>query len=177
LLQYNKQTLEEMKMKKSRSVKKTTKSKKSSLKLSRAALVILLGGLAAIAVAVISLAGVGSSSGVAAAANPKLTQVIQKRYKATRPIVVDKQTGQLRMPTGQELNEVVESLATLTKRSTEGLQQTSAASGGITIDLDGGFGGVMLARPNADGTWETKCVFTIEEGAEFLGLAEDNSPL
>jgi len=33
----------------------------------------------------------------------------------------------------------------------------------------------MLARPNADGTWETKCVFTLEEGAEFLGLVEDDS--
>jgi len=31
----------------------------------------------------------------------------------------------------------------------------------------------MLARPNEDGTWETRCVFTVEEGAAFLGLVED----
>jgi hypothetical protein len=28
----------------------------------------------------------------------------------------------------------------------------------------------MLARPRADGSIETRCVFTFEEGAEFLGL-------
>jgi hypothetical protein len=40
------------------------------------------------------------------------------------------------------------------------------------VDLGGGFGGVMLARPAADGSWETLCVFTFEEGAAFLGLVE-----
>jgi len=33
----------------------------------------------------------------------------------------------------------------------------------------------MLARPADDGTFETRCVFTFEEGAEFLGLVEDDS--
>jgi hypothetical protein len=168
--------LEDIKMKKSRSVKKPTKSKKNSVHLSRTVLAVLLGVIAAISVVVISLASAGSSAGVAASTNPKRAQAIQKRYKATRPIVVDQQTGQLRMPTKKEINEVVESLATLANRSSEGLQQTSLADGAITVDLDGGFGGVMLARPNGDGTWETMCVFTIEEGAAFLGLVEDNSP-
>ena len=136
---------------------------------------ILLGVIAAISVVVLTLAGAGSSNGVAASTNPTLTPATQKRFKATRPIVVDRQTGQLRMPTKQEIDEVVGNLATLAKRPTEGLQQTSAANGGIAVDLDGGYGGIMLARPNSDGTWETKCVFTFEEGAEFLGLLEENS--
>jgi hypothetical protein len=33
---------------------------------------------------------------------------------------------------------------------------------------------VMLARPNADGTWETRCVFTMDEGLRFLGLVEQS---
>ena len=41
------------------------------------------------------------------------------------------------------------------------------------LDLAGGFAGVLLARPTGDGKWETRCVFTVEEGAEFLGLVED----
>ena len=45
----------------------------------------------------------------------------------------------------------------------------------MTVDLDGGFGGILLARPNDDGTWETRCVFTLEEGAEFLGLVVDDA--
>ena len=162
-------------MKRSRSVKNPTKFKKNSIRLSRTASMILLGVIAAISVVVISLASVGSSTGVAASTNSKLAQEIQKRYKATRPIVIDQKTGLLRMPTKKEIDEAIKSLSTLAKRSPEGLQQMSLANGATAVDLDGGFGGVMLARPNDDGTWETKCVFTIEEGTAFLGLVEDNS--
>lgn len=97
----------------------------------------------------------------------------QRRYKATRRIVVDRQTGEVRMPTTEEVTQMVDSLTTLTKRNPDGLQQTALPNGTITVDLDGGFAGVMLARANEDGTIETKCVFTFEEGAEFLGLVED----
>ena len=161
-------------MKKSFYVKKRAEFKKNSAPLSKRASLILLG-VVVISGFAISLVGVGSSKGVTASSNPSLIQVTQKRYKATRAIVVDKQTGQLRMPTKQEIDESVLSLATLAKRSDEGLKQTATANGAVAVDLDGGFGGVVLARPNGDGTWETKCVFTFEEGAEFLGLVEDNS--
>ena len=97
----------------------------------------------------------------------------QRRYKATRRIVVDRQTGEVRMPTAEEVTQMVDSLTTLTKRNPDGLQQAALPNGTITVDLDGGFAGVMLARANEDGTIETKCVFTFEEGAEFLGLVED----
>ena len=162
-------------MKRSRSMKKPAKFKKNSTHVSRATLVILLGVITAIAALVISLASGGSSNGVAASTNPKPTPVVQKRYKATRPIVVDQQTGQLRMPTRQEIDETVASLATLAKRPTEGLRQSALSNGATAVDLDGGYGGVVLARPKGDGTWETKCVFTIEEGAAFLGFVEDKS--
>ena len=162
-------------MKNSRSVKKTAKFEKNSARVSRAMLVILLGVITAISALVISLVGGGSSNGVVASTNPKPTPVIQKRYKATRPIVVDQQTGELRMPTRQEIDQAVASLATLAKRQPEGLRQSALSSGAISVDLDGGYGGVMLARPKGDGTWETKCVFTIEEGAAFLGLVEERS--
>jgi hypothetical protein len=78
------------------------------------------------------------------------------------------------MPNQQEVDETVATLSVLASRP-ENLPQVSGASGGTSIDLEGGYGGVMLARPNPDGTWETRCVFTFAEGAEFLGLVEDNS--
>lgn len=156
-------------------MKKSAKLKKNSTRVSKATLAILLGVIAAISVVVIALAGAGSSDGVAASTNPQPAQKTQKRYKATRPTVVDQQTGRLRMPTQQEIDEVVANLATMANRSSEGLQQTSLPSGAVAVDLGGGFGGVVLARPRGDGSWETKCVFTVEEGAAFLGLVEDNS--
>ena len=136
----------------------------------RTMIAILVGAVAIASIAILSL-GMTSSSNQAQASTKTPSQ---KRFKGTLPIVVDKQTGQQRLPHQEEVDEVVASLSVLTNRP-ENLSQTPTASGAITVDLEGGFGGVMLARPNADGTWETKCVFTFAEGAEFLGLVEDNS--
>ena len=40
------------------------------------------------------------------------------------------------------------------------------------MDLQDRLQSVVLARPNADGTSELRCVTTFEEAAEFLGLVE-----
>lgn len=141
---------------------------KESLSFSRSTLAILLGALAVVSIAVIVMGSNRSSSSVHA------SPINQKRYKATKPIVVDKQTGQPRMPNQEEIDQVVSTLSVLAARP-EDLPQTQTATGAVVIDLEGGYNGVMLARPNADGTLETRCVFTFEEGAEFLGLVEDNS--
>lgn len=127
-------------------------------------LAIVLGLIAAVS-AVVFLTGTKSSNASPAA---------QKRYKATREIVVDKQTGQRRMPTQAEVDEVVANLSQLANRP-ENLPETPGAADSVVVDLAGGYGGVMLARPTTDGNWETQCVFTFEEGADFLGLVEDIS--
>lgn len=95
-----------------------------------------------------------------------------KKYRATSAIVVDKQTGQRRLPTEQEVTALVATLSTFTTRS-ESLPQTPTASGAVGISLGEGYGGVVLARANEDGTIETRCVFSFEEGAGFLGLVAD----
>ena len=136
----------------------------------RTIIAILVGAVAIVSFAILSLGTTNSSNSVQAST----TMPNQRRYKGTRPLVVDRQTGQQRLPNQQEVDEAVASLSVLANRP-ENLPQAPAAAGGITVDLEGGFGGVMLGRPNADGTFETKCVFTFEEGAEFLGLVEDNS--
>jgi hypothetical protein len=96
-----------------------------------------------------------------------------KKFRATRAFIVDRQTGALRMPTPVEVDAVVTTLTTLGQQPADSLPSSPAASGAIAMDLAGGFAGVVLARPSADGTWETRCVFTVEEGAEFLGLVEE----
>jgi hypothetical protein len=96
-----------------------------------------------------------------------------KKFVATRPIKVDPQTGTLRLPTAAETQELVDSLIEMTNRSTEGLQVITLANGTKSVDIDGRFQSVMLARPSEDGSWEMKCVATFEEASEFLGLVED----
>jgi hypothetical protein len=96
----------------------------------------------------------------------------EKKYRGTRAIVSDGQTGHWRLPNETEVAEMVTNLTTLTNRSNENLQLVPLQANAVGIDLQGRFAGVVLARPNDDGTLETRCVFTFEEAAEFLGLVE-----
>ena len=123
---------------------------------------------------VVALAVIAIVSAVVFLTGTKSSNASPKKYKATREIVVDQQTGQRRMPTEAEIDEVVTNLSQLANRP-ENLPATEGAGGAEMVDLEGGYNGVMLARPTADGSLETKCVFTLEEGAEFLGLVEDIS--
>ena len=109
------------------------------------------------------------------AASAQDNQRRSKKYVATRPITVDPQTGTLRLPTPQETQELVDSLVEMTNRSTDGLQVTTLANGTKSVDIDGRFQSVMLARPSEDGTWEMKCVTTFDEATEFLGILEDKT--
>ena len=98
-----------------------------------------------------------------------------KKYKGTRAIIVDSNTGQLRLPTQEEVDQAVKGISSLVVKPVEEAQEQTLSSGAVAVSLDGG--GVVLARPNGDGTFETRCVFSFEEGAEFLGLVEDESIL
>jgi hypothetical protein len=96
------------------------------------------------------------------------------KYKATRAITVDSATGKLRKPTTAEIDKLVSDLKSMTRQPVAtAMVSTSHNTGGVTAKLDKAFGGVMLARPRASGGFETRCVFTFEEGAEFLGLVAD----
>lgn len=97
------------------------------------------------------------------------------KYKATQEITVDKVTGKLRKPNAQEVAELVASLTSLTGQPDAVRTTTELKNGGTKIALDGANAGIMLARPNPDGTFETRCVFTLAEATEFLGLVPDNS--
>jgi hypothetical protein len=127
---------------------------------------------AGLLVIALSVALVFTSSHAASAQD---NQRRSKKYVATRPITVDLQTGTLRLPTAQETQDLVDSLAEMTNRSTDGLQVVTLANGTKSVDIDGRFQSVMLARPSEDGTWEMKCVATFDEATEFLGLVEDKT--
>ena len=93
------------------------------------------------------------------------------QYTATRAIALDSATGKYRKPNAAELRKLVAELEALTRQPVAtAMVSTAHNTGGVTAKLDKAFGGVVLARPRADGSIETRCVFTFEEGAEFLGL-------
>ena len=95
-----------------------------------------------------------------------------RKFRATRPILMDAATVYPRLPDAQELAQVVAQLDALTQRP-ETLTPESAAAGTVKVDLQGGYAGLMLARPDGSGGVETLCVFTFAEGADFLGLVAE----
>jgi hypothetical protein len=98
------------------------------------------------------------------------------KFSATRAIAMDSATGRYRKPTAAEIDRLVTELKALTRQpEATALVPTARDTGGVTAKLDKAFGGVVLARPRADGSIETRCVFTFEEGAEFLGLVAQAS--
>jgi hypothetical protein len=96
----------------------------------------------------------------------------KKRYIATQEVIRDQSTGALRKPTVEETQAIVDQVAALTNRSSEGLTAVALPNGGTKVDLQGRFNGVTLGRANADGSTEVRCVMTMEEAAEFLGFVE-----
>lgn len=96
------------------------------------------------------------------------------KFTATRAIAMDSATGKFRKPNAAEIEKLVADLKAMTRQpAASAMSRTPRNTGGVTATLDGQFGGVVLARPRGDGSIETRCVFTFEEGAEFLGLVAD----
>lgn len=157
-------------MKKSHRVNASGSASGKGRSVSRSVLVLVVFLAVAATGAALYLLPSSSSSGRVSAQSARGDQ---KRFKATRKIVVDKDSGEARMPTEEELDKLVSDLRELTKRD-EGLPQQSVGDQGmVALDLEGGFGGTFLARPRADGTMETRCVFSFDEAAEFMGLVEE----
>jgi septal ring-binding cell division protein DamX len=95
---------------------------------------------------------------------------------ANQKIKIDPQTGRLRTPTAEEARAIVDTIQGLTNRSSKGLKVQRAADGGSMVDLQGRFQTVVLAKPNADGTNEIRCVTSLEEATAFLGIDASKIP-
>ena len=81
---------------------------------------------------------------------------------------VDKQTGKLRQLSADEAKELLDGLAPLLNQSTEGLNVRQRDNGSLFVDLEGRFMSVAVAKVNADGKVEEKCVSNAGEANEFL---------
>ena len=80
------------------------------------------------------------------------------------------QTGQIRPLTPEEAQKLATALKELANQSTDGLQQIRHADGSVSMDLQGHFQNVALAKRNEDGTVTQSCVDNPEAGAAFFGI-------
>jgi hypothetical protein len=139
------------------------KSKKRNVKRKRVGLVFV-----AVLIAIVGVTLAFSKS----TSQARSGQGQQKRYIATREVTLDQTTGQRRKPTDEEIETLVAQVSALTNRSSEGLTVTKRPDGTQMMDLQDRFNNVALARANQDGTTSVRCVTSMEEAAEFLGLQE-----
>lgn len=99
------------------------------------------------------------------------------------PVAFDRQTGKARSLTAAEAQLLANGLKTIINRSTDGLTVVRRADGSYSIDLQGRFHSVMLAKREDNGTVTMACVDSPEQAAAFfdidprlLGVASTSVP-
>lgn len=102
-------------------------------------------------------------------ANHSLTNYVTSNA-AGQTVVVDRQTGQVRPLTPDEARRLAEGIKQLVNQSSEGLVQIHHADGSVSMDLQGRFQNVMLAKKEADGTISQSCVDNVESAAAFFEI-------
>jgi hypothetical protein len=89
---------------------------------------------------------------------------------AGQAVVLDRQTGDTRPLTPQEAATLAEGIKQLVNQTTDGLVEVRHAGGGVSMDLQGHFQNVMLAKKEADGTVSQSCVNDLETAADFFEI-------
>jgi NADH dehydrogenase FAD-containing subunit len=87
---------------------------------------------------------------------------------AGQTVAIDRQTGKLRPPTADEARQLGAALKNYLNRSGQGLTVKTHPNGVQSVDLQGRFQSVSLAKVNADGSTSEKCVTNMQEAQDFL---------
>ena len=81
--------------------------------------------------------------------------------------------AQIRPLTQEEAQQMAEGLKLFVNQSTEGLKQVQHADGSVSMDLQGRFQNVVLAKKADSGTVTQSCVDNPEAAAAFLGIERE----
>ncbi len=92
------------------------------------------------------------------------------RRVGSQDIQVNPQTGEMKPLTQEEAQRLANDLAPMLDTSTDGLTQVRHADGSVSMDLQGRFQNVTVARINADGAIEQSCVDNPRAAAKFFRI-------
>lgn len=127
----------------------------------------------AAAITVISRQVTRGSSTKTAETKP-LENVAAKKFVTVKvaghDVQIDPQTGTMKPLTPQEAQRIAEGLKTMLNKSTDGLVEVKHPNGSTSMNLQGRFQNVTLARTNEDGTVETECTDEPGQAARFFGI-------
>jgi hypothetical protein len=85
-------------------------------------------------------------------------------------IPLDPQTGQVRPLTQEEAQKMAEGIKQLVNQSTDGLQSVRHADGSVSIDLQGRFQSIAVAKRAEDGKLTQSCVDNPKAAAAFFEI-------
>jgi hypothetical protein len=88
---------------------------------------------------------------------------------AGQEVEVDSQTGQMKELTPEEARKLAAGLKQMVNQSTDGLVQLQHADGSVSMDLEGRFQNVTVARVSEDGVTQS-CVDNPQAAGEFFGI-------
>jgi hypothetical protein len=80
------------------------------------------------------------------------------------------QTGQVRPLTQEEAEKLAEGIKQLVNQSTDGLKSVHHADGSVSMDLEGRFQSVAVAKRDEDGKLVMSCVDNRQSAAAFFGI-------
>ena len=89
---------------------------------------------------------------------------------AGQDVQVDPQTGQMQELTPEEAQKMAAGLKQMVNQSSDGLVQVKHPDGSVSMDLEGHFQNVTVARVNKDGSVTQSCVDNPEAAGAFFGI-------
>lgn len=147
----------------------TRVSRKSLIGISVAATVLVIGVVTALSMQSGQTPKAKVEGGDLQVANQRQRNYVTSNA-AGQTVVIDRQTGQARPLTPEEARRLAEGIKELVSQSTEGLVQIHRADGSVSMDLEGRFQSVMLAKKEADGTISQACVDNLDSAAAFFEI-------
>ena len=140
-----------------------------------------LPALVALALVVITIGAISAVSRQLVAGNqgqqPENTGMSKdangKKYMTVKVAGQDVQvdeTGKLKPLSAQKAQELAEGLKKMVNKSPDGLTEVQHADGSTSMDLEGRFRHVVVAREREDGTLSMSCVDNPKAAASALGL-------
>ncbi|MEP6568587.1 MAG: hypothetical protein ABJC10_02345 [Acidobacteriota bacterium] len=145
----------------------------SSTRIRRLALISIIVAVFALgAMAAVSLRGSSAKTSIPAAASGSqpIDAHANLRLRGGKSAPLDPQTGQVRPLTQEEAQRLAASIKQLVNQSTDGLQTVHHPDGSISIDLQGRFQNLAVAKLDENGQVVQSCVDNPESAAAFFEI-------
>lgn len=151
------------------------KSASQAERFPRLTLTTLLVAMAILAIAAVAAISRQKAGATGASEAERSMQVAKNSNFTTvkvagQDVQVNSQTGQIKALTPEEARKLAAGLKQMVNQSTEGLVQVRHADGSVSMDLEGRFQNVTVARVNNDGSVAQSCVDNPQAAGAFFGI-------